>query len=106
MRPPLIARFTMALTLGCTVACAGSPLFSNGSGANGIASRAACERYVDHMNGLPCMSGLNYDPVEMCGALELSAADMTPYYECLVRGCACQGEIPQIKIDSCRAPTP
>jgi hypothetical protein len=52
------------------------------------------------------MSGLNYDRSEMCGALELSPVDMTEYYDCLVRGSACDGSVPSIRIDTCRAPSP
>lgn len=88
------------------LACAGLPFRPGAPAGAGLASRQACEGYVDHVNGLPCMSGLNYDKVEMCGALELSPVDMTAYYECLVAGSTCDGTVPSIRIDACRAPAP
>lgn len=87
----------LALVGALSLACGGA------GAPTGSDNEAACQRYVDHMNGLDCVE-LTYDREEMCSTANLSPADMVPYWDCAREHSACDGDTPVIEIAQCRQP--
>jgi hypothetical protein len=67
-------------------------------------NRAACVRYVDHMNELSECLGLVYDASNLCPGVDAEPVDMTPFYDCLVAHSSCEGGQPRLDVDGCEAP--
>jgi hypothetical protein len=87
----------LGVTAGWLLACTGA------GGGEGGDNASACERYVEHMNELDCMT-LTYDADEVCAGASLSPADMVPYWECARANARCDGDTPVIDIAQCRQP--
>ena len=67
---------------------------ANGGGGSG--NVAACEAYVAHANALPCYP-VDFEVSDMCpAALDMTPIDMASYYQCLVEGSRCNGDIPDM----------
>lgn len=72
------------------------------SAASGGGNKAACMRYVEHYNKLPCLGGsFNLDAEATCGMVDATPVDMTGYYDCLVTNSTCDGAMPKIEITGC-----
>lgn len=94
-------RLAIAVTAVFTLACGG--LDGAGGGAD---NQAACKRYVEHMNSLSCYPA-EMDADQTCpAALDMSPLDMSEYYDCLVAGATCDGDIPKIETAGCTPPSP
>lgn len=80
------------------LACTGA--FPLGASDN----RAACARYVEHMNGLSECLGLVYDASNLCQEVDAAPVDMAPFYDCLVEHSSCDGGVAKLDLDACQAP--
>ena len=96
-----------ACVLAFTLACGGltDQVGGMGGGGGGAGNEEACARYVDHMNSLTCMGGVEYNKDDMCGMLDMSPVDMTEYYDCLIENSSCDGDIPKMSVEGCTMPT-
>jgi len=67
---------------------------------------AACQAWVEHSNSLPCYP-VNFDAGEMCPAsLDMTPIDMSSYYQCMIEGTRCNGDIPDLAdAGNCAMPT-
>ena len=66
---------------------------STGGSAN---NTAACQAWVAHSNSLSCYP-VNFDADEMCPAsLDMTPVDMSSYYQCMIEGTRCNGDIPDL----------
>ena len=92
MRRPVL--FPLALA---ALACTGAwPIRSE--------NRAACERYVEHMNALePCL-GVRYDASNLCQEVDETSVDLAAWYDCLLANSACEGTEPRLDVDGCLPP--
>lgn len=92
-----MSRLLLPLLVTGLLACTG--VFSATSG-----NRAACERYVAHMNGLSDCLGLRYEASNLCQGVDDAAVDMEPFYDCLVRHSRCDGPSARLELDRCEPP--
>jgi hypothetical protein len=67
-------------------------------------NRAACYRYVEHMNGLSECLGLTYDASNLCQEVDVAPVDMAPFYDCLVAHSRCEGDEAKLELEQCQAP--
>ena len=78
--------------VGVALGCAGM-----GMGGGGHANAAACKKYIEAQNALPCMKMAPVDAAMMCpDSLDLTPADMTEYYGCMEKAAKCNGDIPDL----------
>lgn len=92
----------LVLTIGFSLACGGDMTVNTtaGGGSGGAASKAACESYVAHMNGLECVQ-LNMDQDQMCGMLDMAPIDMSEYYACLQGAAKCEDGVLKNDVKAC-----
>jgi hypothetical protein len=87
--------FTGAVAVACVgvaLGCSGLPM-----GGGGYANKAACTKWVEAQNALPCMKMAPQDAATMCpDVLDDSPTDMTEYYGCMEKNAKCNGEIPDL----------
>jgi hypothetical protein len=63
----------------------------------GHANQAACKKWVEAQNALPCMKIAQQDAAQICpDVLDQSPTDMTEYYGCMEKNAKCNGEIPDL----------
>lgn len=67
-------------------------------------NKRACQEWVDHMNGLECVS-LTYDESEMCQGADASPADMALYFDCAREHSRCEEGQLINELAGCRQPT-
>ena len=93
-----LAAIAAAVTLAVGLAC---------SGAGGAANQAACKKWVETQNALPCMKTIQQDANQMCPEqLDMQPLDMTEYYGCMEKNAKCNGDIPDLAGQvSCKPPT-
>jgi hypothetical protein len=74
--------------------------------ADGANNVAACQAWVEHSNNLPCYP-VDFDASEMCPAgLDMTPINMSSYYQCMVEGSRCNGDIPDVAdAGKCTMPT-
>ncbi len=76
------------------------------SSSGGSGNVAACQAWVAHSNSLPCYP-VDFDAAEMCPpALDMTPIDMSSYYQCMIDGSRCNGDIPDMAgASNCTMPT-
>jgi len=67
-------------------------------------NKRACQAWVDHMNGLECLS-LTYDEGEMCQGADASPADMATFFDCAREHARCEEGKLIDDLAGCRQPT-
>lgn len=94
LQTTLVLGVTLAAALGC------SGLMDSPEAAS---NRAACQAWVDHMNGLEC-NLLTYDRSEMCQGADASPADMARYFDCVREHSRCDGGALISDVTDCQQP--
>ncbi len=79
-------------------------LACTGLGVRAPGNRGACERYVEHMNGLEACLGLTYEIENLCQEVDATPVDMAPFYDCLVAHSSCDGADAKLDLDRCEPP--
>ena len=88
----------LVVSCAASLACTGLGL----SAPSG--NRDACERYVEHMNGLDACLGLTYEASNLCQEVDATPVDMAPFYDCLVAHSSCAGSDASLDLEQCEAP--
>ncbi len=92
----------LALGLGCAGA---AELVAPATTSEGSASNeAACEAWVEHMNGLTC-TNVRYVSDEMCANADDVPVDMAAYYDCARANARCDGDALALDWSGCQQPT-
>jgi len=58
--------------------------------AGGQGNVDACTAYVDHMNSLDCIGGMEYSVDDTCRGQENIMADTKPMWDCMVENFTCK----------------
>jgi hypothetical protein len=70
---------------------AAAPASSGGSG-----NAAACQKYIERYNGLPCLGGVKVDAASMCTGQDAMPCDISKYWNCMAENTKCKGAMPDI----------
>ncbi|MCA9566356.1 MAG: hypothetical protein KC656_00875 [Myxococcales bacterium] len=92
MKRIIIAGTACLAVLGI-LGCGGAGM-GGGGGAN---NKAACLKWVEKHNSMPCLKVAQLDPESSCpDALDMSPTDMSKMYECQAENTKCNGDIPDL----------